>query len=208
MKVSEVKYNRKFNNGNYEAEEFGITMVLDEDETASDAFKQCQEEVKAARSDDNNGGKTNEPAETTQNRRTGKSANKKGKGSQGDDDGSGKIEGEEEETETETEKGEDDEGDDKVPENEEEEQDPPPGKKSTPSGKKFNKKPQAYSRENKAHKDIFASILREVAPKWKDTPKSTAKGRKASTDLEGEDFLDAEGEVLPSFRLSVKKAMK
>lgn len=73
--------------------------------------------------------------------------------------------------------------------------------------KTFKKKPQAYARDNDTHKEIFSGILKAVAPKWKTDPKTKTRAKGASVKLEGSEFLDAEGDVLASFKSSVKKLM-
>lgn len=228
VKVAEVRYARKFNNGNYESEEFGITMIVEEDETASKAFKQCQKEVNTARSLESGDGKTEGEEEdeevenkTGKNRRGRKPKDDEGEGS-GDDNN--EIEGEDESEEETEGEGSEEEVAGNEDESEEENDD---GKKSGKqskksqrstdgnkagkvtgkSGKSFKKKPQVYDRANEAHKEIFSAALRDINANWSKDKKLKAKGVKASADLDGDDFLDAEGDVLPAFLTALKKAM-
>lgn len=81
--------------------------------------------------------------------------------------------------------------------------------KSAPAkGKKtFKKKPQSYARDNDTHKEIFSGVLKAVKADWKKSAALKKRAKDASVKLEGKDFLDAEGEVLTSFKQSVKKLM-
>lgn len=215
MKVSEVKYARKFNTGNYESEEYSVTAIVEEDDSATEVFKQLKTEVASAHSGSAQG-ETNEEETTAEDQPTCGRRPKKGKGSDSDESKASEeeteeVEGEEEAEETEA--GNDEPEEEETPDESEEK----PLKKSRRStdgaeagkagGKKFKKKPQVYQRSNKAHKDIFSSVLKEVAPDWKKTPASTAKGKSVSQKMEGEEFLDENGKVLATFKQSVKKAM-
>lgn len=73
------------------------------------------------------------------------------------------------------------------------------------SKKTFRAKPQAYDRENKTHKEIFSGVLRKIMPNWKDKAKDRAGV--TSKKMAGKAFLDADGEVIESFRAEVKKLM-
>lgn len=113
----------------------------------------------------------------------------------------------------------DSESDDDESESEDDEDEKPKGKKSKGGKKGSDKKakskkggkrnkPQTYDRENENHKEIFSKVLRSVDPDWKKTDKGLARGKKASQEMEGHDFLDAEGEVLESFTEGVEEWMK
>lgn len=82
-----------------------------------------------------------------------------------------------------------------------------PKSKGKDGKKNFKKKPQAYVRANEAHKDIFSTVLKTVAPKWKSSFESKALAKKVSQQLEGKEFLDEDGKVLSSFKELVKKKM-
>ena len=185
MRVTEVKYSKKFNLGNYESEEFGLTAVLEEDDVAQVAFIGLKNEVAIAYS----GEVTKPEPEELPEPKKGK---KKAKP--------------EPEVEEETEEEESEETEVEETEETEDEVDDEPkaakGKKS-----KFKKKPQTYLRSNETHKEIFSNVLKTVAPDWKKTTESKAKAKAASQKLEGEEFLDENGEVLATFKAAVKKAM-
>lgn len=71
------------------------------------------------------------------------------------------------------------------------------------------KKPVAYDREVKDHKTKLGEILTENFPDWKKSDEMKRLAKQASTDLEGEDFLDGNtGEVLESFVETVISAME
>lgn len=75
-------------------------------------------------------------------------------------------------------------------------------------GKKgFKKKPQVYTRGIDQHREIFSRVLRSVSPTWKESDVLKARAKKVSEALEGEKFLDENGEVLPEFKAEVKKRM-
>ncbi len=131
------------------------------------------------------------------------------------------ADGEPEEEETEEGNEEEDEDTESSDESEEEDEEEVPASKTkktskssgdkdgpqTTGSKKTKKKPQVYQRTNGTHKEIFSNVLKEVAPKWKESTASKAKGKNASLEMEGEEFLDHTGEVVPSFRAAVKKLM-
>ncbi len=206
MKVSEVKFARKFNEGNYESKDYSITAVLDEDDVVAEVFKELDKEITAAHSGETTEGEEENANEGNTTRGLGKTARKDPKDDSGED-----------ENEKEEESGEEvGKGTDELEEMENEAEEETPKKPVKPAaakpaaekaGKKFKVKAQVYQRGNDAHKEIFSGILKEVAPNWKKDDKSKAKAKTASTELEGEDFLDAEGEVLATFKQSVKKFM-
>lgn len=66
------------------------------------------------------------------------------------------------------------------------------------------KKAAVYDRQNDLHKKLVGEILDVEYPTWR---KDTAKAKAASAALEGKDFLDTEGLILPSFKAEFKKLM-
>lgn len=127
---------------------------------------------------------------------------------------------EEEEEVVDEEAAEEEEGENEESSEEEvEEEEAPPkedknAKKSTgktaPSGEKkktFKKKPAAYSRSSEQHKELFSAILKEVSPDWKKSEDKKARAKVVSQKMEGKDFLDSDGDVLPEFKAEVKKMM-
>lgn len=96
----------------------------------------------------------------------------------------------------------------------EEERKPAKGKSSSKpaaqksEGKKsFKKKPQTYNRGIDQHREIFSRVLRSVNPDWKNSDVLKVRAKKISEALEGEDFLDENGEVIAEFKAEVKKRM-
>ncbi len=81
---------------------------------------------------------------------------------------------------------------------------PKPPKKKASTRKK---KPIVYNREVKAHQTEMGKILTEVCPDWKGSDDTKGKAKKASVDLCGDDFMDADGKVLGSFVDLVRTAM-
>lgn len=82
-------------------------------------------------------------------------------------------------------------------------------KKTTAKKTAPKKKPVAYDREVKDHKTKLGEILTENFPDWKKSDEMKRLAKQASTDLEGEDFLDGNtGEVLESFVETVISAME
>lgn len=138
-----------------------------------------------------------------------------------DDDGDTEDEDKDSDSdETEDDESDEDEGDDEDSEDDEdEESDKKKSSKKKPAKgkdaaadkkgkKKFKAKPQNYARENDTHREIFSTVLRSVAPSWKKDAKTKKLAKDVSVKLDGENFLDADGKVLASFKQSVKKHMK
>lgn len=140
-------------------------------------------------------------------------------GTDGDDDDSetdddSDSEDDDSDTEDEDEDSDSDESEEEDDETDDEDEDKKPPKKTakkpaakTAGKKKFKSKAQSYARDNDTHKEIFSGVLKAVAPQWKKDAASKKRAKDASVKLEGSDFLDAEGEVLASFKQSVKKHM-
>ena len=79
--------------------------------------------------------------------------------------------------------------------------------KETPK-KKLKVKLTPYDRSNQLHKTFFGEILDSKFPNWKVDKDLKAKAVKASSDLSGQDMLDAEGIIVPEFKEKVYKAMQ
>jgi flagellar biosynthesis GTPase FlhF len=62
-----------------------------------------------------------------------------------------------------------------------------------------------YDRNLEIHKKLFKGLLDSNFPTWKSKP---ATAKEASVQLEGEDFLNAEGEIVESFKTLLKKALE
>jgi len=91
-----------------------------------------------------------------------------------------------------------------VEEDEEEEVKPKAKAKTTPAPKKKKSKATPYDREEELHKTIFGDCLTEINKKWRTDKKLKLKAQAASRVLNGADFLDADGEVLESFKESLE----
>jgi hypothetical protein len=210
MKISEARYTRRYNIGNYEHEEYTLAAVVKEGETGAEALIDLKHQVAAAYVGEGSIGPAPEPEEEIEQ----------------------PIEEEEipveeeipEETEEEVEE-EDIEEEvpeekpkkkTKAPKKEEAEEDdydyadqlPKELVKEAPKKKSFKKKPQTYQRSNEAHKEIFSNVLKAVAPDWKKSFESKAQAKKVSQKMVGEEFLDEDGNVVASFTEAVRKAMK
>ena len=211
MKNVELRFNRRYNVGQYEHEDYTIVAQLEEGDSSVEALAQMKASVEAAFAGESGGEPGADAADKPATTGKGKK-DKKSKPAptttQEEEEETEEIEeetgGEETEEETETEEEvETEETEEEETETEEEEIEDPPPKK----GKTFKKKPQAYQRENKTHKDIFSSVLKKVAPKWKSSFESKAHAKKVSQKLNGKDFLDENGKVLSSFEAEAKKLM-
>jgi hypothetical protein len=148
-----------------------------------------------------------------------------------DDDGDSEDENEDSDSDSEGDEGNDEDDAEEDGDDEAEDDEDPPGKKGkkpskksppstagkktgkatakpAPKGKKsFKKKPQSYARDNDTHKEIFSGVLKAVKPDWKKDAASKKRAKEISVKLEGDDFLDENGNVLVSFKQSVKKFM-
>lgn len=186
MKISEAKFTKRFNLGNYEHEEFSLTAIVEEDESAVGVLadlKNCIQESfsgEVASPVDGEADEVDEEEEV-------KPPKSKKKAAVVEEDEPEEVDEEEVE--------------------EDEEEDQPPKKTKAEERKAFKKKPQVYQRGNEAHKEFFSNVLKEVAPNWKKDATSKAKGKLVSMKMEGKEFIDHTGEVVPGFRAEVKKLM-
>lgn len=168
--------------------------------------KNGKSKTRPANDEDENG---EDPAEIESGDGEGTEDDETGTDSADDDDNS----------ESEDDEASDDAGEDQGEESEESEDDgeddsdKKPGKKGKPAadkkgGKKtFKKKPQSYNRGIDQHREIFSRVLRSVKPDWKESEKMKVRAKKISEQLEGENFLDENGEVLSDFKAEVKKRL-
>lgn len=201
MKPTEIKYTKRFNVGPYEHEEFTVHATLDDsgEDDVVEGFSALKNAVKTAKEtgeaianpttqpDKNKNGKDEKNAKTAKN-------GKKPKEEVEEPAEEETANPPEEETETET-------------VGEEEEAETPPAK-TEKTGKGFKKKGSPYSRANETHKNIMAQQLKKINPNWNKTEDGKKKGKKLSQTLNGTDFLDANGEVVPSFVAALKKGLK
>lgn len=215
MKVTEVKFTRRYNVGQYEHEEYLVAANLDEGEVASDVLSKLKAEVQAAYAGEQSASEMEdagqEEEETSEEEKPVK-ASKKSKvsptttpGEESEEEDSGEEEadqeiedsgddGETEEEEVETEE---------VDEVEEEEEKP-----KAKRGPRTKSKAAKYDRSNETHKKLFAEMLAKMQPKWSKEPRLREAAKKASAKLEGKEFLDKEGELLNDFVTALRKMMK
>lgn len=212
MKVTEVKFTRRYNVGQYEHEEYLVAANLDDGEVASEVLASLKAEVQAAYAGEQSASKMEdagqEEEETSEEEKPVKTS-KKSKASRTTTRGE---ESEEEDTsipeeEEETEDGEEETVDAEDTEEavEEEEEEKPAKAKKT---KERKTKAAAYDRSNETHKKLFAEILSKINPKWSKEPRLREAAKKASAKLEGKEFLDKSGEMIDGFVLALRKMMK
>lgn len=102
---------------------------------------------------------------------------------------------------------EDKEEEDPEEENEEEEK-PKKASKTSSASSKAGKKTKAstYDRANETHKSILSNMLKEeLGATWK---KQADAAKAASIAMDGEDYLDNEGEMLEEFKTAFLKKLK
>lgn len=223
MKVTEAKYARRFKLEEYEWEEHTLTAVVEHDETGAQVLSELKSEVNKAFTGEVAPEAQEEtkkaPAKATKEKKEKKNAKSKsgstddededaedseGEDGDADDEGSEDDEGSDADSEddgdSESEEGSEDESE----EGADEEENAKPAKGKGAGKKVFVKKPQNYDRKIEQHKEVFARVLKSVAPDWKNSEASKAKAKKASAALEGSKFLDEKGEVVESFKKALK----
>ncbi len=202
MKVTDAKYGKKYNTGNYESEEYALTAIVEEKESPVKVLTGLKTLVEEAfRGAEGTLAVTADVEEVSEKKQTKKKSKKVEPVEEVEEDDEALAEDAEEDSED-----EDDEA--LAEEDAEEEEEKPAKKKATSSpGKKFKKKEQVYDRLNEQHKDIFSSTLRKVAPDWKKTDAGKVKAKNTSMKMEGNPFLEEDGEVIPEFTAEIKKLM-
>jgi hypothetical protein len=203
MKVTDLKFARRYAVADYEYAEYTVSAVLDEegDVTPAEALQTLKAEVEAAHK-----GAASSPAKASPKKEEPKKMDspKKAKPqSPGADD--------EEEVDDVGES--EDDADDEVVDQEEEEKKPAskkPSKSSDAGPKKsgFKKKGSVYDRENELHKKLFSEKAKELVPGWNKSEAGKAKGKKLSQQLAGTEFLDENGEIVESFEKAMKKGLR
>jgi outer membrane biosynthesis protein TonB len=217
MKASEIKYSRKVNLGNYEAEEFSATAVLAEDEgdmeSLTTAFCELKKSVLAAVTPGSGASESEEETEESKpgkKNSPGKKRGPKPKPPEPEEEETEEEESEEEveETEEEAEAEETEEESEEETEEEEaeEEEETPPAKTAKAKGGKS--KAAKYDRANETHKKLFAEQLTKINPKWNKDAKLKEAAKKLSAKLQTKDFMDKEGKMLPTFIAELKKGLK
>ena len=199
-RVTEAKFNRRYNVGQYEHEDYTLTAVLDEGDDTLLVLNSLKKSIASAF-----GGETETTSETIAEVEKPKRKSRAKKEEP-------EEEAVEEEAVEEGEEPEDLDPEDLEEEEEEEEEEEvveeKPAKAKAKGKRGFKKKDQPYSRSSEQHKEIFSNVLKAISPDWKKSPASKTKAKEASQSMEGKDFLDETGEVIASFKAEVKKLMK
>lgn len=225
MKVTEAKFTRRYNVGQYEHEEFTVTAMLDDKDDVVETLTILKADVESAHKGEASADSSQEPgreeaetSEETKPAKAGKKSNPKSTTTRGKESKATTTETESEiqdETSDEDD-GEDqeagDDGEEETIDDEEgnEEEEEKPSKKATqsPGKKPLKKKGSPYSRSNETHKSLLAKEFRKHFPDWKENAKREAKAKKFSRDSDGKDFLDGEGNIIPEFVKALKAALK
>ena len=203
MKATEVKYSKRFNLGDYQHEEFSITLGMDESHNAGDALKAAKDAVHAAQS----GQVDVEPkAESLPEKKSKKPKSEIAPGVKKPKSApkAEKEEEEDEEDKEEVEEGyaEKDENDD---EGEGEEEDSEEVEKK-PKARGGKSKSASYDRSNDLHKSLVGKMLTHYFPEWRTKLKETAI--QASKKMQGQEFLNATGSIIKTFEDDFMKLMK
>lgn len=188
-KINLIKYEYTFNKGNYESEKIGIELHPGEDATAAEVLAEAKSFVHDGQEPSNE-----EQKDAAKNKRTNDAAGRKSKTTK-------KVEEEDEEiTDEEGPKGkgiskkhvskEDDSDDEEKPK----------------AGKKKARGASPYDRSDETHKKLFSEKLDQEIPTWRD--KKSKEAKDASVELNGSDFLDNDGDVVPEFTAKLMKLMK
>ena len=232
--VTEAKYTKRYNTGEFEFEELTLGAVVDEKDSGADVLKELKKQIHEAFTGE---AAAEEPkpsakkADKKEEKKNGKAKPDSSNDEDADDESSeeetsgddGESDQDDETTDSEDGNDSDDSSDESESDDSEdgEEDDGEEDSKSSKSGssksgksstekagkKKFVKKPQAYDRGIEQHKEIFSKLVGSVAPDWKKSDASKALAKKTSEALEGTPFLDENGEVVAEFKAEVKKRM-
>lgn len=224
MKITEAKYTRRFTTGQYEFEEHTLSCTAGEDENpkGSDLLLELKHEVMQAFA----GESTPDKVEKKERKKNGKSNNTKNSDEDGKDSGEQNpgddVKGDKD-NEAPDNEASDDNNSSPEPDEDTQNEEAPAGKEA--SGKKgksskkssddeekpkktFKRVPQTYDRSIEQHKDIFGRTYTTIVPNWRESEASKKKAKQISEDLEGEPFLDENGEVIDSFKTRIRKCLK
>lgn len=213
VKVSEVRYMKRKNLGNYEHEEVTLTVIPgeDNDQEAQEILADLKLEVQNFLNGSEAEGQVSEP---TPSPKPGKKT-KPGKKGKKTEEENGEEEGEsQEEYEEGKDNQEEGEESDEAKDGEEEgesqeevqEEKVVKGKGKTPvkktddkpaTGKKTFKKVSTYDRGNDLHKKLIGDMLNKNLKNWKS---KASLAKTISQKMHGEPFLDTEGEILADFK--------
>ena len=227
MKITEAKLTKRFKTGEYEHEEYALSADV-ESKSGAAALQYLREQILEAFSGEVTSTKEEKPkaakkAAKKEEKKNAKQANPVNDEESDDEATSSEDSGDADEgaeNDEATDSKDRDDSDDSADDGESDEADSEEAKpaksskasSSKPSAEKgkksFKKKPQAYDRSIEQHKDIFSGVVRSVSPDWKKSDELKARAKKSSEEMEGENFLDENGEVYPTFRTMVARLMK
>lgn len=220
MKIKEATFTRRFTTGQYEFEEHTLSAEADEsgNEKGSEILLELKKEVLEAF--------TGEVKDEDTKPDSSKNRSKSKKSSTSEDEGAN-DEGSEDNEASDDKTSDDDnsepeasEGSDREEKEDQENDEPREGKagkskskskessKDEKSKKTFQRKPQHYDRSIEEHKNIFARVYTSISPDWRKSEAGKKKAKIISEKVEGEPFLDENGEVLDSFTARVRKLNK
>ena len=221
MKVTELKYVRRFNLGDYEHEEFAVTAQVEDGENHVGLLIGLKADVAAAHAGEASAASSQsmpsgDLGAQTEEKPAAKGKKKSSKKSKTKDTTTPSDESEEENSETSNAQSDDEEmsnedetsDESESDENEEEEQneEKKPAKKAA-GKKKFKSKAAAYDRANEIHKKLFSEQVKAIDPKWNSSEAKKKRVQETSRKMHGEEMLDGEGKVLNSFYGALKKAI-
>lgn len=223
VQITNLTYTKRFNIGDYQHQEYGVAGVVEGD--VVEAFAQMKGAVEAAHSAEEipwGGTSVVDKADVGSTvSKPAKKAAKKTKAKAEPEEVEEEIEeeedlleedhtGEADEEEAEEEGEEQEDGEEEDSEEEEPETKSTKGSKNSkkaPAKKAFKKKGSVYSREDPTHKSLFIETMNEMlGAGW--VKSNAGRAKTVSIKMAGKDFLDAEGEVLESFKVAAKKIAK
>ncbi len=82
---------------------------------------------------------------------------------------------------------------------------PAPATRKPKKAKEVEPEAEEEEVEEEEDTEVEAEYLNKLDKNWKSSDKGKAKAKKISQEMEGEEFLDADGEILESFLSTVKK---
>ncbi len=203
-KVNLVKYEYTFNKGNYESEKIGIELSPDEGVSASEALAEAKAFVHEGQEVENAGKKTSQKNKHTNDAPSRKSKAQKEEADEeaGDDEVEITEEDDEAAEEKPKTKGKKTAAKKVVEEPKEDEEQ----EEEKPKTKKKARGASAYDRTDDTHKKLFSEKLDQKFPDWR--TKKSKMAKLASSKLNGTDFLDSDGDVIPEFVAALVKLMK
>lgn len=218
--IAEVKYGRRFKIAEYEWEEYQLTATAEDGETGTEVLLALKAEVNKAFTGEVSAPEAQEETKAEAPAKKAKKEKKEKKNAKSDvaddedehaedsegEDAGADAQGSEDDEATDVD-GEDD-GDGESEEADEAEDEEAVEEKPAPKAAKkaFRKKPQTYDRGIEAHKEIFARVLKSVAPDWSKSDAGKKKAKGISADMEGAPFLDDNGDVYDAFKEKLKKS--